>query len=129
MKYKNLVAAINTMNVLIIRDGVKMAYELRRGIRRNHPRFMEEYQIMDDERNRIRGRIDNVKVEELGEEELKKYEADKAAVKAEITELLNKDVDIDIEKVSEIFLRDSELSLADEMALEFMLIPEEGGDE
>ena len=128
MKYKNLVAAINTMNVLITRDGVKMAYELRRAIRRNHPRFMEEYQIMDEERNRIRARIDNVKVEELGEEELKKYEADKAAVEAEIIELLNKDVDIEIEKASETFLRDSELSLADEMALEFMLIPEEGGD-
>ena len=128
MKYKNLVAAINTMNILITRDGVKMAYELRRAIRRNHPRFMEEYQIMDEERNRIRARIDNVKVEELGEEELKKYETDKAAVEAEIIELLNKDVDIEIEKASETFLRDSELSLADEMALEFMLIPEEGGD-
>ena len=128
MKYRELIGAINTMNALIIDKDARIAYEIRRGIRRNHPRFMEEYQIMDDERNRIRARIDNVKVEELNEEELKKYEADKAEVEAEIIELLNKDVDIVIEKVSEAFLRDSELSLADEMALEFMLIPE-GGDE
>ena len=130
MKYKDLVSAINTMNSLIVDKEVKMAYELRRAIRRNHPRFMEEYQIMDEERNRLRERIEGVNVEELSATEHQEYEAEKAAVEAEIMELLDKEVDLKIEKVSESFLRDSNLSLAHEMALEFMLIPEtEGGDE
>lgn len=129
MKYRNMVAAINTMNNLISNKDIKLTYEVRRAIRRNHPRFMEEYNIMDEERNRIRERIENVAVENLSEKEREEYETEKAAVEAEIAALIDKDVDIEIEKVSEAFLRESELSLADEMALEFMLIPEEGGDE
>lgn len=128
MQIRNMVAAINTMNNLISNKDIKLAYEVRRAIRRNYPRFMEEYHIMDEERNRIRERIKDVNVEELSEKERQEYEAEKAAVEAEITALIDKEVDIEIVKVSERFLRESELSLADEMALEFMLIPE-GGDE
>lgn len=129
MKNKEIIVAINAMNRIIDKKDVKIAYEIRRAIRKNHPVFMEEYNIMDEERKRLASSISDVKVEELSVEEHNEFNIKKKAVEQEIMNLLEKEVDIEVVKVSECFLRESELSLAEEMALEFMLEPDEMGGE
>lgn len=129
MKNKDIIVAINAMNKIIGKEDVKIAYEIRRAIRKNHPVFMEEYEIMNEERKRLASSTSDVKVEELSVEEYNEFNIKKKAVEQEIMNLLEKEVDIEVVKVSESFLRESELSLAEEMALEFMLEPDEMGGE
>ena len=99
MTVQEVIKAVNDTTQFTALD-LKLPYLLRRAIRKNINTLVDEYKIFDAERNRI--------LDEGGDEQ-------------EIIKMLNEEVEVSIEMISEAELIDVTVSYQDELLIEYML--------
>jgi hypothetical protein len=101
---------INTFNLLqeFINKDMVLPYALRRGIRKNADILVAEYKIFDEERNKI---FEDTKLSDE-EKEIK------------VKEMLETDVELEFVKVPANVLENIDMTLRDEVILDFMIIEE-----
>lgn len=107
MKIREVIANLNNL-AKVIRKEIQMPYELRRAIRKNYKVLVEEYSLYEEERNKLKKRLN----EGANEQEVEK----------ELENILELEVNVDIIKVSESVMESVTCSPSDEMLLQFMLI-------
>lgn len=106
MKIYEIINAINNLNKFIEKK-YELPFILRRAIKKNYNMLYEEYKIYDEQRK------DFMKRE------------DKEQMEADIKELLNTKIDIELVKVDVEVLADINMPYTDELLIEFMLNEEE----
>ena len=106
MKIREIMTNLTNLTKVIRKD-VDMPFELRRAMRRNYKVLSEEYGLYEEERIKLKKKL------EEGTEEKE--------VAAELEKILDTEIDIDLIKVSENILETVVCSTSDEMLLQFML--------
>ena len=106
MKIREIMTNLTNL-AKVIRKDVDMPFELRRAMRRNYKVLSEEYGLYEEERIKLKKKL------EEGTEEKE--------VAAELEKILDTEIDIDLIKVSENILETVVCSTSDEMLLQFML--------
>lgn len=120
MQVREVIANINSLAKVIKKD-VSMPYSLRRAIRKNYATLYEEYRLFDEERMKIITPIQGADEGNMSVEELSTFKKTKEEIGQKIDEMLNAEVDIQIIKVSETALENVDLTVSDEIAIEFMI--------
>ena len=106
MKIREIMTNLTNLTKVIRKD-VDMPFELRRAMRRNYKVLLEEYGLYEEEKIKLKKKL------EEGTEEKE--------VAAELEKILDTEIDIDLIKVSENVLETVVCSTSDEMLLQFML--------
>lgn len=130
MKITNsqIIANINALNVFINKD-IPLPYLARRAIMKNHKMLMEEYKmyrsVYEKLENELRLKVDT-RFKGKSEDEMSKEEKQELAELREqtakqIDELLAAEVEVEIYMIPDNLLENLDLSLKDEMAIEFMI--------
>ena len=120
MQVREVIANINNL-AKVIKKEIPMPYPLRRAIRKNYATLSEEYRIFDEERMKIIAPIQGADEGNMSVEELSTFKKTKEEIGQKIDEMLNAEVDVQIIKVSETALENVDLTVSDEIAIEFMI--------
>ncbi len=112
MNMKQIIEAINGTYAFINKD-YKLPYPLRRAMRKNLKELNSEYVIFDEERKRILSEIDSTNAYEI-------EGADNA-----ILQMLDMEVTVEIEMVSEKHLENVDSTYNEEMGIDYMILWEE----